>query len=264
MPCYDSSMPRRYVPAYFPNKDDALAFVNGYDYWYQRIFLGHDVYTRPIGPALHERVWDRLKACFPADLHGASALDVGTNAGFFPIQLKNLGAGKIVGLEFEDRYLSQSSKIKEIYRLDDFEILNMDAHRLVELGSEFDITVFTGIFYHLKNPLQVIEDIGRLTRDAILIEGEVIPESILNGVRVRMGFPPKLMYQRSGLMKFVGGGRLNNDGSNWWVMDRECLEQMLRVAGFRFFSRPVYLSQARLVMVATKNKASILDIEKLR
>ena len=65
-------------------------------------------------------------------------------------------------------------------------------------------------------------------------------------------------------MKFVGGGRLNNDGSNWWVMDRECLEQMLRVAGFRFFSRPVYLSQARLVMVATKNKASILDIEKLR
>ena len=257
-------MSKQYTPEYFRGPDDAIAFVNAYDFWYQRIDLGNGVYTLPSGPALHERVWDRLKVSFPVDLNGASALDVGTNAGYFPKQLKNLGAGEIVGLEFEDRYLSQSSKIKEIYGLEDFEILNMDAHRLAELGRTFDITVFTGIFYHLKNPLQVIEDVGRLTRDAALIEGEVIPEGILNGVRVRMGFPPKITYQRSGLMKFVGGGMLNNDGSNWWVMDRECLEQMLRVAGFRFFSRPVYLNQTRLIMIATKNQASILDIEKLR
>jgi len=92
LPCYDFNMSKQYTPEYFRGPDDAIAFVNAYDFWYQRIDLGNGVYTLPSGPALHERVWDRLKVSFPVDLNGASALDVGTNAGYFPKQLKNLGA----------------------------------------------------------------------------------------------------------------------------------------------------------------------------
>lgn len=252
---------RSYLPS-FANADQAEHFVSKYSYWYQRIDLGHGVTTMEIGPAFHEMVWDRLKLAFPRDLKGASALDIGTNAGYFPIQLKRLGAGKIVGLEFEPEFLSQANEIKKIYGLDNVTYKNIDAHELVQFNESFDITVFTGIFYHLKNPLQVIEDVGRLTTDAVLLEGEVIVPNQDNGVYARLGYPPSVSWCSSGLMKFTGGGQLNNDKTNWWTMDTDCLIQMLKISGFCYFSKPVYLNESRLVMIATKQKKSLLDISK--
>ncbi len=111
----------------------------------------------------------------------------------------------------------------------------------------------------------VLENMGRHCQDAIIVESEVIPDDPRNVLMARLGRPGniKLIPATKGFMKFYERDELNGDNSNWWAPDTECLIGMLRVAGFRYFSRPVYHSPSRVLLIATKNEESVLDYRKL-
>ena len=64
-------------------------------------------------------------------------------------------------------------------------------------------------------------------------------------------------------MKFYERDELNEDGSNWWAPDTECLLGMLRVAGFKYFSRPIYHQPGRVLLIAAKNETSLLNWQAL-
>src|SRR4051794_9967485 len=42
--------------------------------------------------------WKHISSVFPEDMKGASVLDVGCNAGFYSIALKQRGAGRVLGV----------------------------------------------------------------------------------------------------------------------------------------------------------------------
>lgn len=267
----DQSLPNTVIwgegklePTDTSSQEDLIALVQSFPYWYQRIYLGRGVYTLP-GYAYHETVWDHLHQTFPPDLQGASVLDVGTNAGFFALHAKLLGAGKVVGIEIIPDYQKQAEICRQIWNVD-IEYRVMDAHQAGEFYDPFDIVVFTGILYHLKNPLQVLEDVGRLCQDVILVETEVIMPNPKNLVMVRQGPFGKIKITecRTGFMKFIEAYELNGDGSNWWVPDTECVMGMLRTAGFKYFSPPCYLAESRLLLVASKKENSILNLAALK
>ena len=191
-------------------------------------------------------------------------LDVGCNAGFFSILAKLRGAGRVVGVESVDFFLKQAEYIRQIWQLDiDYRL--MDAHDMGQLDEQFDLVMFAGVLYHLKNPLLVLEEVGRRCRDAIVVETEVIPEDPRNRVVARIGPRGKAALQPTtkGFMKFYERDELNEDGSNWWAPDTECLLGMLRVAGFKYFSRMIYHQPGRLLLIATKQEQSRLDWRKL-
>jgi tRNA (mo5U34)-methyltransferase len=231
-------------------------------YWYQRIDIGNGIYTMEVGPAFHEMVWEKFSKVFPKNMKGVTVLDIGTNAGYFPIEFKKRGAGKVVGMEFVEEFIKQAEEIKRIYDLKDVEYLKLDAHEVDKVKGFFDVVVFTGILYHLKNPLQVIEDVGKKCKDVILIETEAIPQQPEGYVWARQGCPPKLEKCTKGYMKFFESTSLNNDGSNWWAPDTECLKGMLRTAGFKYFSKPYFIAETRLMLVATKEENSLVDLNK--
>lgn len=245
-----------------PSRKEAEAFIKAQPFWYHRIYLGNDVYTMP--PTFADQVWAYLKPTFPADLHGASMLDVGCNAGFFAILAKLRGAGRILGIDSIDFFFEQAEYIRNVWQMD-IEYRLMDAHDIYKIDEQFDLIMFTGILYHLKNPLQVLEDIGRCCRDAVMVETEVIPEDPRNVVVARVGLRGKatLTPTTKGFMKFYERNELNDDASNWWAPDTECLLGMLRVAGFKYFSRPIYHQPGRVLLIATKNEQSLLDWRKL-
>ena len=247
-------------PPNAPPRDELLALVRSFPYWYQRIYLGHGVHTLA-DPMFHEGVWARLEPAIPADLRGASVLDVGTNAGFFALQMKWRNAGRVVGLESIDEYLRQAEFCRRIWNAD-ISYLPLDAHQVSSLRETFDVVMFTGILYHLKNPLQVLEDVGRICRDAIVVETEIIVEDPGNRVAVRQGPTNQTQVTAcsKGFMKFIERDELNGDGSNWWVPDTECVLGMLRTAGFTTFSAPCYLTPSRLLLVASKAPQSILNL----
>ncbi len=249
----------RAEPPYPLSPAESKAFIESFPSWYQRVYLGNDVYTMP-ERVHHEEVWDRFAKAFPTRLSGVSVLDVGCNAGYFALQTKLLGAGRVVGVEFIDFYLKQAQSLRKIWGVD-IEYREMDAHSVSALQETFHLVVFAGIFYHLKNPLQVIEDLGHLCSDAIVVETEVIPDDPRNCVMVRQGTPAILQPTSKGVMKFIETDELNNDGSNWWVPDTDCVMGMLRTAGFKYFSSPLLLNDTRLCLIATKRSDSILKLE---
>jgi len=236
--------------------------VQSFAFWYHRIYLGHGIYTLEPGPSFPEIVWRKFSPAFPGDLQGASILDVGCNAGYFSIQAKLRGAGRVVGLETIPDYLKQAEICRQIWGVD-IEYKALDAHQLGTLNEQFDIVVFTGILYHLKNPLQVLEDVGQVCRDAVIVETEVISDNNKNVVYARQGQfgQTKITACAQGMMKFVEKNELNGDGSNWWIPDAECVKGMLRTAGFNYFSQPYYSSESRLLLIAAKNEPSILDLK---
>ena len=245
-------------------REQLQARVASYPYWYQRIDLGQGILTTN-GPLYHEIIWDHIKPAFPSDLQHASILDVGCNAGYFAIRAKQLNAGKVVGIEPHPMYLEQAELCRDALGLD-IEYRQMDAHEVGSLNESFDITIFTGILYHLKAPLLVLESLGRICRDAIVVETECIIEDPTNSAYVRQGplGAPVPAYCRSGIMKFIEGDELNGDGSNWWVPDTACVLGMLRTAGFCHFSAPRYLiGGSRVILVASKSRSSHLDLAAL-
>ncbi len=237
--------------------------VRSNGWWYHRIYLGDGVWTVN-EPTPHERVWRGVRRTLPGDLRGASVLDVGCNAGAFSLQLKLRGAGRVVGLEPVEGFRRQAEACRDLWGLD-IVYRDLDAHQLDQCEETFDLVVFAGLFYHLKNPLAVVEQIGRLCRDAVVVETEVIPEDPGNRVYARQGRRNDVTLHEchQGLMKFVPGLELNDDPTNWWIPDTTCVLDMLRLAGFAHFSAPWYVEPWRLVLIASKRAESRLDLRAL-
>lgn len=250
-------------PPNAPSRDELLKRVSAFPFWYHRIYLGNGVYTLETHGHLahHEAVWQHILPGVPGDLRGASVLDVGCNAGYFCLQTKLRGAGRVLGIEFWDDFLKQAEMCRQIWDLD-IEYRALDAHQIPSIQEQFDLIVFTGILYHLKNPLFVVEALGNICRDAILVESEIIPDHPENCVYVRQGPPGavRLTPVHKGMMKFVEADEINGDPTNWWVPDTECVKGMLRVAGFKYFSKPIYLGESRMVLVASKRTDSLIKL----
>src|SRR5690606_3869534 len=56
-------------------------------------------------PARH---WKTFQNVLPPDLRGWTVLDIGCNAGYFCIQLKQRGADRVLGIDANPRYLAQA------------------------------------------------------------------------------------------------------------------------------------------------------------
>ena len=76
--------------------------------WFHNLDL-HGVRTAPnhfLGDFPNVK-WKHIAPALPADLNGASVLDIGCNGGFYSIQMKKRGAGRVLGIDVDDRYLNQ-------------------------------------------------------------------------------------------------------------------------------------------------------------
>src|SRR5918912_1485428 len=62
--------------------------------------------------------WKHIDECIPTDLSGASVLDIGCNGGFYSIQMKRRGASRVLGIDVDDRYLSQARFAAEVLDLE--------------------------------------------------------------------------------------------------------------------------------------------------
>src|SRR5205807_7093765 len=78
--------------------------------WFHNIDLG-GVATAPehfLGDYPGEK-FRRFAAFLPDDLAGKSVLDIGCNAGFYAMEMKRRGAGRVLGIDSDGRYLAQAA-----------------------------------------------------------------------------------------------------------------------------------------------------------
>ena len=208
--------------------------------WFHNLDLG-GVKTAPdhfLGdyPAVK---WQRFASAIPADLRGKSVLDVGCNAGFYSIQMKQRGAERVVAIDTDEKYLDQARFAAEMSGAE-IEFRNLSVYRVGELRERFDLVLFMGVLYHLRHPLLALELLHEHVVGDLLVA-----QSMLRGSSENIEVPPDFPFWESELFDneefpctYFVEKRYANDPTNWWIPNRACFEAMLRSAGFEILDHP--------------------------
>src|SRR4051794_29896680 len=189
--------------------------------------------------------WRQFADAMPADLRGRTVLDIGCNGGFYSIEMKRRGAGRVVGIDFDERYLAQARFAAEIAEVD-VEFRHLSVYDVAALGERFDVVLFMGVLYHLRHPLLALDLIRAHVADDLLVF-----QSMQRGSAEPMLLERDYPFTERELFNRPHFPRLHfiekdfaSDPTNWWVPNRSCSEAMLRSAGFEILSHPeeeVYL-----------------------
>jgi tRNA (mo5U34)-methyltransferase len=214
--------------------------------WYHSIDLGHGVVTK--GASAQET----SVAVLP-DVAGKSVLDIGAWDGKFSFLAEQAGAARVValdhyawGVDFAARHAYWAECIAQGTFPDhgrdetDFWQPDLPGRRSFDfaaqaLGSSvepvvgdfqkidldklgrFDVVLYLGVLYHMKEPLTCLERLRRVTGGVAVIETEAVH---LQGIDHEV------------LLQFHAGSSLRTDFGNWYVPTIEALHTLCRAAGF--------------------------------
>ena len=227
------------TPAELQAQADALR-------WYHTIDLGQGVVTK--GESAQETSPDVIP-----DVAAKSVLDIGAWDGKYSFLAEQAGAARVValdhyawGVDFDARGAywvecirngtlpDHSRDEKDFWRPDlpgrrafdfaaaalgseveplvaDFQTVDLDT-----LG-RFDVVLYLGVLYHMKEPLTCLERLHRVTGEVAVIETEAVH---LQGL------------DDEALLRFYAGSSLHTDFGNWYVPTITALHNLCRAAGF--------------------------------
>jgi tRNA (mo5U34)-methyltransferase len=218
---------------------DALA-------WFHTIDLGDGVVTKGVG----ER--PRGAEILP-EVTGRTVLDIGAWDGKYSFLAEQAGASRVVALDhyvwgvdlvargaYWNECLAQgvlpdhSRDLTDFWRPDlpgrrsfDYarSVLGSNVEPLVadfvttdlEALGQFDVVLYLGVLYHMKDPLNSLERLRSVTKEVAVIETEAVHLANLDQER---------------LLQFHAGSEVQADFGNWFVPTIECLHALCRAAGF--------------------------------
>ena len=214
--------------------------------WFHTIDLGQGVVTKGIG------VQPTGAEILP-DVSGKSVLDIGAWDGKFSFLAEQAGASRVVALDhyawgvdfaargaywneciaagtlpdqsrdetdfwqpdlpgrrgFEFAAAALGSKVEPVVA--DFQKVDLE-----ELG-QFDVVLYLGVLYHMKEPLTCLERVRSVTKEVAVIETEAVHIQNL---------------EHEVLLQFHAGSSLRTDFGNWYVVTIAALHNLCRAAGF--------------------------------
>ena len=214
--------------------------------WFHTIDLGNGVVTKGVG------VQETGAGILPA-VSGRSVLDIGAWDGKFSFLAEQAGASRVVALDhyawgvdmvargaywadciergilpdqsrdetdfwraelpgrrgFEFAAAALNSNVEPVVA--DFQTVDLD-----ELG-QFDVVLYLGVLYHMKEPLTCLERLRAVTREVAVIETEAVHLQWL---------------EHEALLQFHAGSTLRTDFGNWYVPTMAALHNLCRAAGF--------------------------------
>lgn len=153
-----------------------------------------------------------------------TVLDVGAWSGAFGVEALRRGAGKVTALDhYTWNHLGFKGKkaFDFVMRLTGCQVdavdIDLDQPQLdlKHLGL-FDVVLFLGVFYHLKDPIAGLREVALLAREMLVVETYIDPT-------VGEQFPA---------MRFFPDSELNDDATNWWGPNVRCMTELLRTNGF--------------------------------
>lgn len=211
------------MPAAVP--DDLAARVAALR-WFHQIDFGNGVQSP--GWIKAGKIRRMSKLIFDRPIEGKTVLDIGCWDGAYSIEAVRRGAARVLAT---DHYVwhegwgdRRALDLARSVLAPAIEVLDVPVEALtVERIGRFDTVLFCGVFYHLRHPFAVLEQVAGLAREVLVVESRLVAP-----------------FSRRPFMRFYPGRELDGDPTNWWAPNRACLEAMLRDLGFRTvtFRRP--------------------------
>jgi tRNA (mo5U34)-methyltransferase len=188
--------------------------------WFHTIDLGNGIVT----PGRDDSASRLARMQIPDDLTGMSVLDVGAWDGYFSFEAERRGAGRVVAIDpgmwrsTGDNGWTGKSGFELARRTLRSGVEDVDIE-LGELGPErlgtFDVVLFLGVFYHLRDPLPILERVASVTAEQLILETHA-----------------DLLGMRRPAMAYYAGSEVSDDESNFWGPNAKLLEALLRDCGF--------------------------------
>jgi len=254
-------------------KEELQASVDAIPYFYHRIELPHGIVTpgwAPINPAAYR---------IPEDLTGKTVLDVGAWDGYWTFEAIKRGAYTVTSVDdFSDTvgavtnadrsgmwetlelcaksmgfikhrerpltYKRQSQSSADIL----IHCMNADIQddRDCACLGRADVAFLFGVLYHLKNPMQSLENV----REILHKNGTIhIETAILDGCQ--SAYTNKGYTSDDCCFEFFPGDEYGMNHSNWWVGTLKAWCGLVEAAGFKnieswkLTDNPKHVSEAR-------------------
>ena len=185
--------------------------------WAHSIDLGNGIVTPGIWGAhnvqLHRAIGD-------IDFRGKKVLDIGCWDGLFSFEAEKRGAAEVYATDlisqrdlrdqqtFQLAHRVLESKVKYFPHTSVFDVETLGVR-------DFDVVIYAGVYYHLKDPLRSITALRRVMRDGglMIVEGEVIDS-------------------RECIASFHYRKPYGLDHSNWWMPSPSCLREWVECSFF--------------------------------
>lgn len=212
-------------------RDEAEARVNSYTTWYHRIEVAPGVVT----PGIHASQEALGLLPLPEDCHGLRVLDVGTRDGFFAFELERRGAD-VVAFDHAPLDRTGFGIARELLGARVPYVVGNVYDVSPETHGRFDIVLFLGVLYHLRDPLLALDRLAAVCAPGgrLFVESHVIDEAFLDpatgALRPLAEVAPQL--RDAPIMQFYPDTSLNRDFTNWWGPNMACLRAMLEMTSF--------------------------------
>ena len=185
--------------------------------WYHQIDLAPGVRT----PGVNDPSLSLPRLGLPVDLSGKTVLDIGAWDGAWSFEAERRGAKRVLATDSYS-WTGAGWGCKAAFELAREALGSAVEDQTIDvfdLGPEtvgtFDVVLFLGVLYHLKDPVGALERVASVTADRAIIETEV-----------------DLMLLRRPAAAFYPATELNTDPTNWWGLNPPAVAAALRVAGF--------------------------------
>lgn len=197
-------------------------------FWFHQIEVAPGIITPGVDRTPEKAKWIQL----PDDLSGKRVLDIGTYDGYFAFECEKRGA-VVLAIDTIPYGVAGFKVVKEI--LDSkVEFRNASVYDLNpnDFG-EFDLVLYLGVLYHLRDPLLSLDKIRSVCRGKLILESQICDRWFIdeNGKPIDLTAKyPELANLP--IAQFYPGAELNNDPSNWWSPNLIALKGMVSTSGF--------------------------------
>jgi tRNA (mo5U34)-methyltransferase len=183
--------------------------------WAQSIDLGNGVVTKGFfGNGRPNPII--MRAIEETQFAGAKVLEIGCWDGLWSFEAEKRGASQVYATDLvTQRPFADQPTFQLAHRLLNSKVIYNPAVSVYDVESlgirDFDVVIFCGVYYHLKDPLRALCKLRNVTKTGgtILVEGEAI-------------YGPTAPFAR-----FYYRNWLNKDASNWWVPTIQCLREWI-------------------------------------
>jgi tRNA (mo5U34)-methyltransferase len=185
--------------------------------WVHTIDLGNGIVTPGRWPpnGLILQAFDQI------DFTGKRVLDIGSWDGLWSFEAEKRGAAEVYATDdISQRHVHSTRTFtlaKDILESNVRYFPETPVERVPSLGVKFDIVLFLGVYYHLRDPLRALAILRSVLNEGglIIIEGEVC------------------YNRRKSFARFLYTDIVYDDSSNWWIPSIKCLEEWIESSFFR-------------------------------
>jgi len=198
--------------------------------WWHTIDLGNGVVT----PGKYPPSGINLKAFDQIDFTGKRVLDIGCWDGLWSFEAEKRGAAEVYATDDISQRTFHSTRTFDVAK----DILQSRVQYFPEtpieavpnLGVKFDIVLFLGVYYHLRDPLRALGILRSVLNDGglIVVEGPVSSYS-----------------RRKTSATFLYSDTSRSDPSNWWLPSLTCLEEWIESSFFRKKATYTHINKVR-------------------